>query len=62
MKEHYTKLTMEVQAYCKKCKKTTFHRIDNGRKGPCLDCIKRLEENHGMKPKPEESKQEKLFA
>jgi len=65
MKEHYTKNTIEVHAWCKKCQKRTFHRVDDGRKGPCLDCIKRLEaisKNFAVRPKPEAPKQERLFA
>jgi ribosomal protein L44E len=62
MKEHYTRNTISVAAYCKKCAKPTQHRVDQGRKGPCLDCIARLEKNFAVKPKPVEVKQEKLFA
>jgi len=43
MKEHYTRNTLEVQAYCKKCGKQTFHRVDDRIKGPCLECIERFE-------------------
>jgi len=37
--EHYTRNTVSVSAYCKKCGKTTQHRVDDVRKGPCLECM-----------------------
>lgn len=46
MTQHYTKLTVSASAWCGKCGKHTQHRIDNGRKGPCLDCIAKLEAQH----------------
>jgi hypothetical protein len=36
---HYTKNTMEVTAWCAKCQRDTQHRVDGGRRGPCLECI-----------------------
>lgn len=44
MSEHYTKNTLEVTAYCKRCGKNTQHRVDGGRKGPCMDAA------HGTNP------------
>lgn len=41
--EHYTKNTLAVSAWCPKCRKETMHRVDAGRRGPCLECIKNLE-------------------
>lgn len=64
MSEHYPRNTEECTAWCKKCQRFTQHRVDSGRKGPCID------PNH---PKPpvkavippldaaEKSKQKKLF-
>jgi hypothetical protein len=37
MTEHYTKNTLECTAWCPKCQRDTQHRVDGGRKGPCLD-------------------------
>lgn len=37
MAEHYTRNTERVTAYCLKCRRFTEHRVDQGRKGPCLD-------------------------
>jgi hypothetical protein len=46
MTEHYTKSTVAVQFFCKRCGRSTMHRVDKGRKGPCLDCLARLENKH----------------
>jgi len=43
MGEHYTRSTLECTAYCLRCRKDTQHRVDSGRRGPCLECIRRLE-------------------
>lgn len=37
MGEHYTRNTEAVTAYCKVCQQFTQHRVDGGRKGPCLN-------------------------
>jgi hypothetical protein len=37
MPEHYTKNTLECTAWCKKCQRNTQHRVDGGRRGPCLE-------------------------
>jgi hypothetical protein len=39
MPEHYTKNTIECTVWCKPCGKLTQHRVDTGRRGPCLECI-----------------------
>jgi ribosomal protein L44E len=41
--EHYTKNTLECTAYCNRCGGDTQHRVDDGRRGPCLECIRKLE-------------------
>lgn len=46
MSEHFTRSTVEASAWCGKCQKQTMHRIDDRRKGPCLECIARLDEKH----------------
>jgi len=43
MPEHYTHNTLECTAYCLRCGKDTQHRVDGGRRGPCLECIRKLE-------------------
>lgn len=50
MPEHYTKDTVQAAARCNPCGKQTMHRIDDGRLGPCLECMAKLEEEHA-KPK-----------
>lgn len=39
MPHHFTKNTIEASFFCAKCMKDTPHRIDNGRRGPCLTCM-----------------------
>jgi hypothetical protein len=46
MPEHFTRNTVSAEFYCAKCERRTQHRIDDTRKGPCLDCIAHLEEVH----------------
>lgn len=43
MTQHFTRSTVSASFYCSKCGKMTQHRIDGGRKGPCLECIAKLE-------------------
>lgn len=42
MPEHFTKSTIEASYWCARHGKETRHRIDNGRRGPCLLCIAEL--------------------
>jgi len=37
MPEHYTKNTLECTAWCARCQRDTQHRVDSGRRGPCID-------------------------
>jgi hypothetical protein len=62
MTEHFTRNTVSAAAHCPKCGKTTQHRIDDRRKGPCLECIAKLENLHDAPKRPDAAKQEKLFA
>ena len=41
MSEHYTKDTLECTVWCKKCSALTQHRVDDGRRGPCLVCMEK---------------------
>jgi hypothetical protein len=66
MTEHFTRSTVSAAFYCKKCGKVTQHRIDHGptgagRKGPCLDCIARLEAQHVAALKSPVVRQRALF-
>jgi ribosomal protein L44E len=60
MAEHYTKNTVQVQAYCNKCRRQTSHRVNGGRKGSCLECVAKLEKEHAARaneaPPAEQSK------
>lgn len=42
MTQHFTRNTISAEFWCPKCKKFTQHRIEV-RKGPCLECIVRLD-------------------
>lgn len=44
MSEHYTLETVEVKVWCRVCRQPTMHRVDGGRRGPCLE--------HAPKEKP----------
>jgi hypothetical protein len=46
MTQHFTRNTVSVAFWCGKCQKSTQHRIDGGRKGPCLECIANLDREH----------------
>lgn len=62
MTQHFTLNTVSASFWCGKCSRFTQHRIDSGRKGPCLDCIAKLEAQHGKTPKPAaEAEQQELF-
>lgn len=52
MSEHYTRATVSAAAWCPKCQKQTQHRVDDKRKGPCLECIARIEREIAARPKP----------
>jgi hypothetical protein len=61
-RHHYTRNTVSAALYCKKCGQETQHRIDGGRKGPCLPCMARLEANAANREPETEERQEVLFA
>jgi len=50
MPEHFPRRTVSAEFYCGKCGKRTQHRIDDHRKGPCLECIAKLEAQHTQAP------------
>jgi hypothetical protein len=53
MAEHYTKKnTITATAYCKKCRKFTMHRIDDGRLGPCMPCVAETAGSLEFEPAP----------
>ena len=48
MAQHFTRNTVSASFYCGKCGRVTQHRIDDRRKGPCLECIARLTAEHAQ--------------
>lgn len=63
MSEHFPRNTVSAQFWCSKCSKFTAHRIDSGRKGPCLECIAKLDQQHdAKKPVAPAEEQRELFA
>lgn len=50
MSEHYTRNTVSVSAYCKKCNRMTQHQVSGRRKGPCTECIARYEAERQLQP------------
>lgn len=64
MSEHYTRSTVSVSSWCSKCQKFTQHRVDAGRKGPCLDCIERADREHAERrmERAEYARQRELFS
>ena len=61
MTQHFTRSTVSASLWCAKCQKFTQHRIDDCRKGPCLECIAKLEKQHAEKPVIEPDKQWEMF-
>jgi hypothetical protein len=54
MTQHYTKSTVEVSAWCNPCHKTTMHRVDQGRRGACIECMAKLDtQKEARKAQPE---------
>lgn len=61
MTQHFTRSTVSASFHCGKCGRFTQHRIDSGRKGPCLDCIAKLDAQHAAAPKQDIARQQELF-
>jgi ribosomal protein L44E len=45
LSEHYTRNTLECTVWCKRCNAMTQHRVDTGRRGPCLPCMEKQKAN-----------------
>jgi hypothetical protein len=54
MPHHFTKTTVSATFWCNKCGKDTHHRVDYGRRGPCMACMAKLEVKQPPKSKPAE--------
>jgi hypothetical protein len=61
MTEHFTRATVSSAFWCGKCQKRTQHRIDKGRKGPCLDCMARYDAAPKVEAKENVFEQGSLF-
>jgi len=61
MTQHFTRNTVSASLWCAKCQKQTQHRIDGVKRGPCLECIARLEMAHKQIVQAIGEKQEELF-
>lgn len=59
MAEHYTKNTVTASVWCNRCGRMTTHRVDEGRRGPCMECMHQRELEIVKKPPP--PKQDGLF-
>ena len=60
MPEHFTKNTLECTAWCPKCQRDTQHRVDAGRRGPCIDPAHPVQElSQKQKKRKEQSEKEK---
>jgi hypothetical protein len=59
-RHHLSRNTVSAFYWCNKCSKQTEHRVDGGKKGPCLAC---LEKRGAPKTKPQQPAevQERLF-
>jgi hypothetical protein len=59
MPEHYPKSVVEAQCWCDVCWRLTPHRIDDGRRGPCLIDHHPVKHPETCKrPEPEPAQQE----
>jgi hypothetical protein len=60
MPEHFSKNTLEASFWCSKCGQPTMHRVDTGRRGPCLVCLAALSSSLPAK-QVEPARQRELF-
>ena len=55
--EHFTHSTVEASFWCNVCGKPTMHNVASGRRGSCLECIKRLQRDLPGIERPKEPEQ-----
>lgn len=58
MPEHFTRNTVSASYWCAKCSKATQHRVDGGRRGPCIPCMEAVPAGER---KPAQVEQASLF-
>lgn len=64
MPEHYTKNVQQATFWCSTCHADTLHRVDKGRRGPCLSCLENLGRKapkSGSLPCPNASKKKTIM-
>jgi len=64
MPHHFTKSTVQATFWCKPCGKPTVHRVDDGRRGACHECLAKREAEavqREAEKKPPAAVQERLF-
>jgi hypothetical protein len=61
MPHHFTKATVSATFWCTKCHKDTHHRVDDGRRGPCLECMKKLEAAREQPKREKPAEQTEMF-
>jgi hypothetical protein len=62
MPHHFPKTTIEATCWCKPCGKPTRWSVFNGRRGACLECIaKREQQAKDRKPVQPAAEQGRLF-
>jgi ribosomal protein L37E len=57
--QHYTRNTVEADAWCNRCGRRTMHRVDGVKLGPCLACTEKLETQHQEKQHQQEDYEER---
>lgn len=61
MPHHFTKNTVEAKFWCDPCGRETIHRVDDGRRGPCLVCLEKREKQVSL-PGIDPPQQEEMFS
>ncbi len=60
--QHYSSNTVSITAYCNKCGKQTPHQVSGHKKGACIPCVEKLEEDHKKRAaQPRAPEQKGLF-
>jgi hypothetical protein len=62
MAHHFTKSTVEATFWCPKCHAATRHNVHCGRRGGCIPCLKKLDdEKAAREAQPPAATQGELF-
>lgn len=52
MSHHFSKNTVEATFWCLKCHAATRHKVLGGRRGPCIDCLEKLDKEKANRLAP----------